>query len=175
MRPRARSAIVIAGVLLLGGCASDEAAPESERIAFELLEVWRSGDPDLAADLLSATVVWQDPATDFEARGLPEVVAYLAPDPAAVDGLFIDVVEVRASDDHAVIEWIREGTVVPADGGPRRRYTSRGVTLIEVEGGRIVRGIDYGDPTPERLARGGSVVLPDGTELRPVVLDDEGG
>lgn len=71
----------------------------------------------------------------------------------------------------AVAEWVLEGnrqgpSGLSGDSLVLRRFRVDGLTLIEVQGGLIVRAADYGDPIPLVLAEGGAVVFPDGDTLR---------
>ena len=54
-----------------------------------------------------------------------------------------------------------------------RSFRVEGVTLLEIDGGRIVRATEYSDPTDLYVALGGSVTLPDGTVVAPVLIEDE--
>ena len=170
--PLLRRSLALLLLLPLVACGGVDAPPESERLAWELVEVWRTGDVDAAAALVDPTAVYEDRISGMDARGAPEVIDLLTNGMAWAEGFFVEVSNVRAAEDHAVIEWLREGSVIPADGGDPRRFRIAGVTLIEVEAGRIVRAVDYADPSELYVAMGGRVVLPGGEELQPV---PEGG
>ena len=62
----------------------------------------------------------------------------------AVSGLFVKLVDYHIADGHGTIEWIFGGTDVDVfkTGKP---FSVRGVSVIEVDNGRISRNLDYYD------------------------------
>lgn len=166
---------ILPGLLLLvvgvAGCAAPESPSGSERIALEFVELLRSGDPDVAVELFAGTAVWTDVAAGVEARGLLEIQERVARLSEGTASLFVDIVELHPAEGHVTIEWIRDGVTDGADGGEPARFTVEGATVLVLEDGRIVRAVDYADPTSILVARGGRVIDPDGVERLPVRPD----
>lgn len=163
-------------VLGLFACSGEEAPPIGERVATELIEVWRTGDRIAAEELLDPAVTWDDRSSGTSALGFPEVVEYLLGIHTWTESLFVDAVSIQATDNSASVEWIMEGvTTAIDDPGTRSHFRVEGVTLLEIERGRIVAAVDYSSPLNLILARGGSVTLPDGTVLQPTRIDEEAG
>ncbi len=178
--PTSRRIIVASLIAVLSssaGCTTDEAAPPvGERVGTALIEVWRSGDRVAAEDLLDAAVVWEDRSSGTTAQGFPEVVEYLLGLHTWAESLFVDMVSIQATDHAATVEWVMEGVTRPRD-DPNRQAHFRidGVTVLQIESGRIVGAVDYSNPIGLILARGGRVTLPDGTELQRTLIDDDAG
>lgn len=161
---------------LLPACATDEGPTVGERVATELVEVWRTGDQIAAEDLLDPAVTWEDRGSGTMALGFPEAVEYLLGIHSWTESLFVDVVSIEATDTSATLEWIMEGvTTVPGDPAARSHFRVEGATLLQIEGGQIVSAVDYSNPINLILARGGAVTLPDGTVLQANRIEDEAG
>jgi hypothetical protein len=83
------------------------------------------------------------------------------------DDVYLNAGEVHASPEGAVAEWLFAGVqarpmgdYVPTVTG--REVVLNGVTIIEVDGGRIRRAADYMDTAPLALQLGGRIELPGG-------------
>jgi hypothetical protein len=106
-------------------------------------------------------------AGDYEYRGVPEIADHLAGLHEWATGVFLDVVAIHVGGDWAAAEWLLEGTQsapVPGllDSVTGRRFRLRGVTLVEVERGGVVRAVDYLDWVPFLLDVGAEVHWPGG-------------
>ena len=163
-------------MIAAAGCESEPPVPAGERIGTALIEVWRSGDRLAAEDLLDPAVVWEDRSSGTMAQGFPEAVEYLLGLHSWAESLFVDMVSIQATDHAATIEWVMEGVTRPTDDPTARsHFHIDGVTVIQIESGRIVGAVDYSNPVGLILARGGSVTLPDGTQLQPTRIEDDAG
>lgn len=167
---------VVALVLATSACSEEAPLPIGERLATELIEVWRTGDRIAAESILDPAVTWEDRSSGTAALGFPEAVEYLLGIHDWTESLFVDVVSIQATDHSASVEWIMEGvTTAQGDAGARSHFRIEGATLLQIERGVIVAAVDYSNPLDLILARGGAVRLPDGTELQPRLIEDEEG
>ena len=121
--------------------------------------------------LFHPTAVYDDFTSGVTYRDLPEIAAFMEAFHTADGAVFLDVISYHAGEGIAAAEWVLEGSRqgpsgVSGDSLVVRRFRVDGLTLIEVQGGLIVRAADYGDPIPLVLAEGGAVVLPEGDTLR---------
>ena len=86
-------------------------------------------------------------------------------------GVFMNVTQVHASETGATAEWVLTaihdkpmGDLVPEPTG--REVVVNGVTIIELQGDRIIRAADYVDGLPMILQLGGLVIYPGGETLQ---------
>ncbi len=156
----------------LVGCDADAPPPLGEAIGYELVQVWRTGDLETSEALFHPLAVYEDRSSGTEAPGGPEAAAWAAAVRDWLDPLFIEVVDLRATDTSASIEWLREGLAVVGD--TARSVRIEGVTLLEIENGLVLRATEYFDPSPLIVARGGAVTYPGEEPLRlPAVEGDD--
>lgn len=179
MMPR-RVGLVV--VTLAAACGAPERAPdddalESERVVRTLLSTWESADTALVADLFWPEATYDDFPGQTSHQGIEEIVGYVTSTHRWGDDIYMNVGAVHASADMAVAEWVFSavqsrpiGSTLPEATG--REVVLNGVTIVELDGGRIVRAADYADTAPMWLQLGGRIELPGGTTLE---LDDLSG
>jgi hypothetical protein len=147
----------------------------------EVMEMRGTGDITGIEGVFLPEAVYEDVAGDFEYRGVPEIADHLTDLHEWASGVFLDVVAIHAGPEWASAEWLLEGTQsgpVPGrlDSVTGRRFRLRGLTLIEVERGGVVRAVDYMDWVPFLLDVGAEVHWPGGgVTSRPGVVDGAGG
>ncbi|MDH5590875.1 MAG: nuclear transport factor 2 family protein [Gemmatimonadota bacterium] len=165
--------LALAPALTLGACGGggpgDRREPTmGEAVAYDLMRAWELADTATLVALFRPDAVYDDFPDQTQYQGVEEIVGYLSQVHAWGVGVRVDVGNVRGSGDFAVAEWLvsafQDGPVSPrldADGGAE--VLMNGVTVIELEGGRIVRAADYFDRTALYLQLGGRVEMPDGS------------
>jgi steroid delta-isomerase-like uncharacterized protein len=181
---RIASNLVIAGVSLLllngvTGCvpgARDDvpAAREAELTIRSLMAAWESGDAALVEDLFRPEATYDDFPNQHTYQGVEEIVGYVLAVHDWADDVYWNVGTVHVTESGAVAEWVFSavqarpiGTRVPVATG--REVVMNGITVIEVENGRIMRAADYMDTAPMMLQLGGRIELPGGSVIE---LDD---
>ncbi|MEJ2538879.1 MAG: nuclear transport factor 2 family protein [Gemmatimonadota bacterium] len=170
---RGRTRLVLV-LLLAGGAAGcrQESRPGAAELRLqEVLEMRRTGDVTGVEDVFLAGAVYQDMASGFEYRGLPEIADHLGWIHGWATGVFMDVVEVHGGRETASAEWVLEGiqsSPIPGqlDTVTRRRFQLRGITVVEVERGAVSRAVDYLDMVPFLLDLGAEIRLPGGAVIR---------
>ena len=168
-----RSRLVAAALMeavLLAGCTAtdgDGANARNELLMLSLLTAQQSADTTAIVELFWPDAVYDDYANQLQYRGIEEIVGYVTSVHVWADDVYLNAGEVHASPEGAVAEWLFAGVqarpmgdYVPTVTG--REVVLNGVTIIEVDGGRIRRGADYMDTAPLALQLGGRIELPGG-------------
>lgn len=175
-----RNGVALAAMLLLtalvAACPSGRSGPsraeaENEIAIRSLMAMLASGDAEEVAGLFRPDAVYDDFANQEQYRGLEEIAGYIAGSTRWATGVSMDVLSVHVSASGAVAEWVFTGiqdrpigSLLPAVTG--REVVLNGVTIIEMEAGRIRRAADYVDALPLVLQLGGEVHMPGGSVLR---------
>ena len=155
----------------LTGCAApatrDDVARESELAVRSLAVAFETADTALIADLFWPQATYDDFPNQATYQGLDEIIGYVTAAHAWGDDVYMNVGTVHATRDGAVAEWVFSavqnrpmGETVPT--GTGREVVMNGVTIIEMEDGRIIRAADYADTAPLWLQLGGRIELPGG-------------
>jgi len=162
--------------LALAACVPQTDGPSpttarNEVLARTLMTVWESGDTNVLDDLFSPQAVYDDFPNQTQYQGLEEIAGYVTHVHDWADAVSMGVSAVHASDGGAVVEWVFAaiqagpiGTRVPVATG--REVVLNGVTILEIDDGRIVRAADYMDVLPFVLQLGAEVHMPGGSVLR---------
>ncbi len=173
-----RTAVLL--VLALGACTGEEAPGRAELRLEEVLEMRRTGSLDDVASVFLPEAVYEDVAGGVEYRGVPEIADHLGWIHGWASGVFLDVIRVHGGDRVASAEWVLDGVQaapIPGlvDSVTRRRFQLRGITVVEVERGAVIRAVDYTDLVPLLLDLGAEIHAPGGGVLRREPPDTSGG
>jgi steroid delta-isomerase-like uncharacterized protein len=168
-------------VLILGCTRTQDARPrvlaENEIAIRSLMGLWESGQVEELIGLFWPDAVYDDFPNQMQYRGLEEIAGYVQHVHGWATGVTMGVTDLHVSEAGAVAEWVFSavqerpipGQVPVATG---REVVLNGVTIIEMDGGRIRRAADYIDVLPLILQLGGRAELPGGSvitlELDPV-------
>lgn len=167
----ARSGALIAAVLL-AACqpTAEQAVSQNELIVRTLVDAVALADSAAIVELFWPEAVYDDYASQLQHRGIDEIVGYLTSVHEWADDVYMNVGAVHASSTGAVAEWIFAGVqarpmgeLVPVATG--LEVVTNGVTIVEIDGGRIRRAADYMDTAPMLLQLGGRMELPGGGVL----------
>ena len=169
-----RISALAACTFLVVGClprAPEGAASRASELAVRtLMAAWERADTALIFDLFSPQATYDDFANQVTYEGLDEIVGYVTAVHDWGDDVYKSVGRVHASESGAVAEWVFSaiqnrpmGDQVPIATG--LEVVLNGVTIIEMENGRIVRAAEYTDTAPMMLQLGGRIELPGGTVL----------
>ena len=168
-RREGRAALLL--LAALGACTVEEAPGRAELRLAEVLEMHRTGSAEEIASVFLPEAVYEDVAGGVEYRGIPEIAQHLGWVHGWASGVFLDVIRVHGGDRVASAEWVLDGiqtAPIPGlvDSVTRRRFQLRGITVVEVERGAVVRAVDYMDLVPLLLDLGSEIHTPDGGVLR---------
>lgn len=152
-----------------GACAptAEQALSQNELLIRSLMDAQQAADTATIVGLFWPEAVYDDYASQLQYRGIEEILGYVTSVHAWADDVYLNVGEVHVSPSGAVAEWLFAavqarpmGELVPVV--TNREVVVNGVTIIEVDGGRIRRAADYTDTTPLLLQLGGRMTLPGG-------------
>ncbi len=145
----------------------DSAARAAELAVRSLMAAWESGDQALIEDLFWPQATYDDFASQQTYEGIEEIVGYVTAVHAWADDVYWNVGAVHVTEHGAVAEWVFSaiqarpiGSQIPVGSG--REVVTNGVTLIELDGGRIIRAADYMDTAPLLLQMGARIEMPGG-------------
>lgn len=162
--------------LVAAGCTAPvaerdaAAAREAELTVRTLMAAWESADVALIEDLFLPQATYDDFPNQHTYQGIQEIVSYVNTLHQWADDVFMNVGEVHVTQSGAVAEWVFSavqarpmGNQIPVATG--REVVMNGVTIIEMQGDRIIRAADYADATPMLLQLGSRIELPGGGVL----------
>lgn len=167
-------ALALAAAASGAACTADDSRSlrEAELMARSLAAAMETADSALLRDLFWPQATYEDFPNQHTYLGVEEIVGYLTGVHAWADDVLINVGNVHPTTGGGVVfEWVFSGVQArPIAGvlgeGTGREVVMNGVTILEVDGGRIQRAADYTDTGALLLQLGGVVEMPDGTTIR---------
>lgn len=171
--------LALVAVLASAGCSRPEGdmtptEARNEIVARTFIAAWASADTTTLTDLFDPDAVYDDYAGQDQHQGIQEIVGYVTSAQTWATGINIDAGAIHVSEHGATIEWVFSaiqdrpiGTRIPVATG--NDVVMNGVTILEIDKGRITRAADYVDELPLLLQLGSKVDLPGGGTI---VLDD---
>ena len=141
--------VVVVSLTHIGnfGNSSIYAAPQAEsdkRVIEQLFAAWNSDDPDKVVASFTEDIVYEDVAASHISRGRAEVRKWVAGAFADIENFKLEVVSSSFHNGRGVVEWVWSGT----DKGllkTGKNFSVRGVSVIEVRGGKISRYKEFYD------------------------------
>ena len=142
------------GVLLIGGATLAEgpevAGPRSqvEQVVRQLFEAWSQHDLAMIDAVFAADGVYEDVPPQKTYRGPVEIKGFLTAIWEWAPDIRFKLTSIAVVEERAVAEWIMSGTqtgpigAIPASGN---EFSLRGVSVMEIRDGRIMRNSDYYD------------------------------
>jgi len=162
--------IVFAILLVTLSCSAppDQSGPAEAELTIQLLaSAIAAADTTVILELFWPEATYDDFAGQHTHQGIQEIIAYLTAVHGWGDDVYMNLTRVHASSTGAVGEWVFSaiqarpiGDRVPIS--TDREVVFTGVTIIEMEGERIIRAADYVDGVPLILQLGGRIELPGG-------------
>jgi steroid delta-isomerase-like uncharacterized protein len=120
------------------------AGQKKPRIAEDWLAAWNSHDAKKVIPIFTDDVFFEDVALGAVSHGSGELNKFATSSFAAVPDARFGLGNVSMERGHGTIEWVFSGT----DSGlykTGKKFSVRGVSLIEMRGGRISRELDFWD------------------------------
>ena len=171
---RAAPFLAAAASVVVGGCVSDAAraarSTEHELVARGLMVAWERADTAELFELFWPDAVYDDFPNQITYQGIEEIVGYVTQVHTWASDVIVNVTAVHVGDSSVVAEWVFAGIQdAPIEGvvsvGTGREIVLNGVTVIELDQGRITRAADYIDTAPLMLQLGGRIELPGGSTI----------
>jgi steroid delta-isomerase-like uncharacterized protein len=145
---RALSAVVLLALMVLPVIViAPEVCAAGDRdagLGEKWIAAWNSHDPDKMLPLFSDDIFYEDVAFGEANHGKAELRKYAADEFEAVPDLELKLLRADFHDGHGTIEWTFSGT----DKGiykTGKKFSVRGVSVIDVRDGKIVRNLDFYD------------------------------
>src|SRR5262245_910083 len=127
------------------GALSGTAEADNTAVARAWIDAWNSHDPDQVVALFSEDAVDEDVPLGAVSQGLTEIRAFAVDAFTAFPDMHFTLVNSTLKGGHGNIEWIFSGTDTGGFGGTGKRFSVRGVTVMDVNGTRLSRDTDYWD------------------------------
>ena len=163
---------LLCGLTATAACVpSREDADTLGRYLLESLTFARqTADTTVLEEIFLPDATFDDYPGQIEYRGIEEIVGYLTAVHEWGDDVYLNLGNVQTGPSSATGEWFFtaiQARPIPeiVTMGTGREVSWSGLTLIEIEGGRIARAADYWDRSGLILQLGGRMELPDGTVL----------
>jgi steroid delta-isomerase-like uncharacterized protein len=113
-------------------------------IAEKWIAAWNSRSPDKMIPLFTVDIFYEDVAFGEVSHGSAELRKFVASEFEGVPDLELKLLRANIHGGHGTIEWIFSGT----DKGvfnTGRKFSVRGVSVIDVRDGKISRNLDFYD------------------------------
>jgi steroid delta-isomerase-like uncharacterized protein len=142
-----RTAAVLALLVLPAVAASPEpkaATDPNAAVAEKWIAAWNSHDPAKMLPVFTDDVFYEDVAFGEVSHGHAELRKFAADEFEAVPDLELKLLRASVHNGHGTIEWSFSGT----DKGiykTGKKFTVRGVSVIDVRDGKIARSLDFYD------------------------------
>jgi steroid delta-isomerase-like uncharacterized protein len=159
--------MVILAVIIfaLAGCTSNPLIPEIQGKA--LLAVWESGSVQDLVEIMAENSVYEAVQQGYVYKGIDEIKGYVGHVRLFASDLSVEVISIKSTKTMAFLEWEMTGIQSqPIPGrvviSTNRKFSIRGITLVEVQDGLITKATDYMDVLGFVVQLGGRVELPGG-------------
>ncbi len=143
----------LAGVILLAMLALPAiAAPAGGKsdgdrdaaVAEKWIAAWNSHSPDKMLPVFTDDVFYEDVAFGEVSHGSAELRKFAVSEFEGVPDLELKLVRASVHDGHGTIEWVFTGTD-KAVFNTGKKFSVRGVSVIDVRDGKISRSLDFYD------------------------------
>lgn len=113
-------------------------------VAQKWIAAWNSHDPEKMVPVFTSEVFYEDVAFGEVSHGSAELRKFAASEFEAVPDLKVELLRASVHDGHGTIEWTFSGTDkdIYKTG---KKFSVRGVSVIDVREGKISRSLDYYD------------------------------
>lgn len=172
MKARCLSLACALVALAVGGCApsQEEADALGRYLAESLVFARQTADTVMMEEIFLPDATYDDYPSQIQYRGIEDVVGFLTSVHDWGDDVYLTLGGVRTGPSTVVAEWFFsavQSRPMPdlVSTGTGREVSVSGVTILEIDGGRIVRAADYWDRTGLLIQLGARVELPDGSVL----------
>jgi steroid delta-isomerase-like uncharacterized protein len=143
--------IAVVILMFLFGCnENSQKIRDNEAVAKTALEAWASHDADQLTALCADSCLYEEVATGRKFNTKEGIADYLNGTISGIPDSKFEIVDVIASENMAMVEWVWTGTNtvgwpnmnIPAT---NKHFEVRGVSVMEIENNSIRKARDYWD------------------------------
>lgn len=120
---------------------SKGSASTDKKVIEQLFAAWSSNDADKVANVFTEDAVYEDVTASHISRGRAEVRQWAAGGFGVFEKFKMEVASISVHNGRGVAEWVWTAT----DKKLSKNFSVRGVSIVEVRGGKISRCKDYYD------------------------------
>lgn len=156
--------------LLACGPSPREADTLGRYLMESLVYARQTADTVMMEEIFLPDATYDDYPSQLQHQGIQDIVGFLTSIYEWGDDVYLTLGNVRTGPSSVVGEWYLaavQSRPIPGviSSGTGREVGINGLTLLEIQGGKIVRAADYWDNAQLLLQLGARVELPDGTVL----------
>jgi steroid delta-isomerase-like uncharacterized protein len=136
--------LVITAVLAMSLLTVVSRADPNAAVAEKFIAAWNSHDPDKFLAAFTDDVFYEDVTFAEVSHGKAELRKFAVSEYEGVPDLELKLVQASIQNGHGTIEWTFSGT----DKGvykTGKKFTVRGVSVVDVRGGKVSRSLDFYD------------------------------
>ena len=134
-------AAAFAALAIIVPLDSKQAKADDNAVAEAWILAWNSLDPNAVVAIFTEDAFYEDVPSGQKYRGRAELHAFAKAVFDSLPDIHLDLVNSELQGGHGTIEWIFSGT----DQGTGKKFSVRGVSVIDVQGYSISRNSDYFD------------------------------
>jgi len=151
MKRKINSLIIVGVLMFLFGCnGNSQKIHDNEAVAKAFIEAWSSHDSGNLTALFADSCLYEEVATGRKFNTKGSIADYFDRTIAGIPDSKFEMVDVLASENMAMVEWVWTGTNtvgwanmnIPAT---NKHFEVRGVSVMEIENNRIRKNRDYWD------------------------------
>jgi steroid delta-isomerase-like uncharacterized protein len=137
------SMMILLAVAMSGAAQtrSKSVSSTDKKVIAQLYAAWSSSDPDKVANLFTENAVYEDVTAAHVSRGKAEVRKWAAGGFGVFENFKMEVSSIFVQNGRGVAEWVWSAT----DKKLNKSFSLRGVSIIELRGGKIASCKDYYD------------------------------
>jgi steroid delta-isomerase-like uncharacterized protein len=140
--------VIFVALLILSAVAMAQNSKPSmdagSAVAEKWIAGWNSHDPEKLLPLFTDDIFYEDVAFGEVSHGKAEVRKFILSEIEGVPDLQLKLVRADIHNGHGTIEWTFSGTDKDVF-KTGKKFTVRGVSVIEMRDGKISRNLDYYD------------------------------
>ena len=132
-------------ILAIVGLLNSRAEADNTAVAQAWIDAWNSHNPDNVVALFTDDAVIEDVTLGAVSQGLVEIRDFAMGVFTTFPDIHFDLVDSTLKGGHGTIEWVFSGTDTGGFGGTGKRFSVRGVTVMDVHGTKLSRETEYWD------------------------------
>jgi steroid delta-isomerase-like uncharacterized protein len=135
---------IVAAMTLVAIQAWPSEKPGDNAIAEQWIAAWNSHNPDKMLPLFSDDIHYEDVAFGEVSHGKAELRKFITSEYEGVPDLELKMLRANIRGGHGTIEWTFSGTDKDVF-KTGKKFSVRGVSVIDLREGKIVRNLDFYD------------------------------